>query len=568
MAREVEVVEPAPSKARPSQRPRYLAIAATVLVIVVAMLWMRGRSTSSVTSAPTARGGSASAPPQTPAIPVVAVVIQPATLTQSLQITGSLKTDAYVVLSTKLAGRIAMLAVKEGDEVRAGQLVARLDDGEQQAQRARAAAAVRAAEAKLSQTAASSTVKDTGAEGDYHKARAAVAAARAKLAQVEHTARIQDTTAETRVRTARAGLQSAKERLGMLRVGSRRQELQMAQQSVRQAEINLSDAQRKYNRRQQLFKEGAISEQDVEDSQRQFELAQAQLKNAQEQQNMVQEGPRSEEVRMAEQQMTQAEQALQDAEANRVQREISQEEVTAAREAVHQAEAAERSARAGLVQRQLSREDVRTAAATVDQLRADVSYYDELIRQTRIIAPVAGTVTQKLVNQGEYVGLGAKLVNIVSRDTLFLEAVVSERQLPWLRTGQPARISVDARPGRVYGGVVREILPVAEGLSRSSRVRITLRGGRDLPIGAFARASVPTAHRVNVVAVPADAVLSEAGVNYVFTIVNGHAKRRNIELGIRDRNRIEVTSGLRPGDRIIIAGSPAVVDGAAVAPQH
>ena len=77
----------------------------------------------------------------------------------------------------------------------------------------------------------------------------------------------------------------------------------------------------------------------------------------------------------------------------------------------------------------------------MDQLRGDVAYYGELVRQARIISPVSGTVTQKLVNQGEFVSLGAKLVNLVSRDSLFLEAVaLLQVSLP-----QPARAA------RLYG---------------------------------------------------------------------------------------------------------------------
>jgi membrane fusion protein, multidrug efflux system len=197
-----------------------------------------------------------------------------------------------------------------------------------------------------------------------------------------------------------------------------------------------------------------------------------------------------------------------------------------------------------------------------------VAYYDELVHQTRIIAPVSGTVIQRLVNPGEFVSLGAKLLTLVSRDSLFLEAIASERQLPSLRSGQPARVTVDARPGHIYEGVVREVIPVAEGLSRSSRVRIAIRGGQDLPVGGFARATLPVAQRTGIVVMPNDAVLSEAGVNYVFTIINGKAVRRNVELGIREGDRVQVVSGLRIGDRVITAGSPAVVDGARVQTQH
>jgi multidrug resistance efflux pump len=343
----------------------------------------------------------------------------------------------------------------------------------------------------------------------------------------------------------------------------------MAEQAVRRAQIDMLSAQRNYNRREQLLKEGAISAEDAEESRRLLELARVQLANAEEQRSMTQEGPRSEEVRMAEQQVTQAEQALQDAEAQRAQREISREEVVASQEAVRQAQAAERSARAGLLQSRLTEQDVRTAVATREQLRADVAYYEELLSQTRIVAPVSGTVTRKYVNAGEFVGpQNSKIISLVSRDSLYFEALVSERQLQKLRTGQPARIAVDMRPGRVYSGVVREILPVSEGVNRSSRVRVSLRGGQDLPIGAFARATIPVARKTNVVSVPADALLSEAGVSYIYVIEGERARRRNVQTGIRDGARVEITSGLKSGDRIITAGSPAVVDGGRVKAQQ
>jgi multidrug efflux pump subunit AcrA (membrane-fusion protein) len=568
MARETEVIERPSIVTRRSQLPRYLAIAAAVLVVLFAIAGMRGRRSSGVTSAPPS-GAQGAAAPEEPVIPVVAAVVQPANLSESIRVTGNLATDENVTLTSKLAGKVAMLSVREGDTVRAGQVVAQLDASEQRAQRDRAAAALRAAQARLQQTIVGGRVKDVGAQGEHDRARAALASSRARLAQVEHSARIQDTSAETRVRSAKAGLASARERVAMLREGSRKQELQMAEQAVRRAQIDMVSAERNFNRREQLLKEGAISAEDAEESRRLLELARVQLANAEEQRSMVQEGPRSEEVRMAEQQVTQAEQALQEAEANRAQREISREEVAAAREAVRQAQAAERSARAGLLQGRLTQEDVRTAQATVQQLRADLAYYDELLRQTRIIAPVSGTVTRKFVNVGEFVsGQNAKIISLVSRDSLYFEALVSERQLQKLRTGQPARISVDVRPGRVYPGVVREILPVAEGLSRSSRVRVSLAGGRDLPVGAFARATVPVARKSGVISVPADAVLSEAGVNYVFAIEGDRAKRRNVQLGIREGDRVEITAGLKPGNRIVTAGSPAVVDGTRVSTQQ
>src|SRR2546426_9296873 len=103
MAQELEKIEHPKKRSRPSQLPRYLAVAAALMVIVLAISGMRGRRSSSVTSAPAAKGASPSSTEV--AIPVIAAVVEPSSLTESMRITGSLKTDENVVLSTKLAGK-------------------------------------------------------------------------------------------------------------------------------------------------------------------------------------------------------------------------------------------------------------------------------------------------------------------------------------------------------------------------------------------------------------------------------------------------------------------------------
>ena len=115
MAQEFEKIgRPAAGK-RPSQLPRYLAIAAALAVVLIVVTGMRGRRSGSVTSAPATNGNSTTLTEAV--IPVVAAVVQPSSMTEEMRLTGSLKTDQNVVLSTKLAGKIAMLSVREGQNV-------------------------------------------------------------------------------------------------------------------------------------------------------------------------------------------------------------------------------------------------------------------------------------------------------------------------------------------------------------------------------------------------------------------------------------------------------------------
>jgi hypothetical protein len=111
---------------------------------------------------------------------------------------------------------------------------------------------------------------------------------------------------------------------------------------------------------------------------------------------------------------------------------------------------------------------------------------------------------------------------------------------------------------------------VADRDSKSFRVRISvLGGGGRLPANGYARAVVHVGTRPNTLAVSKDAVLSEAGDKFVWLIDGENtgkdatykAKRQPITVGLTDARYTEVLSGLKEGDRVIAAGSPAIIDG-------
>src|SRR5262249_54855574 len=104
MASNPTTTERAPARPRISQAPRLVALAAVLLVLAVAFAGTRSRRAPSVTTAPSAPPSGPGAPTET-VIPVVAAVVQTGTLTETLRVTGSLRTDANVVLSSKLAGK-------------------------------------------------------------------------------------------------------------------------------------------------------------------------------------------------------------------------------------------------------------------------------------------------------------------------------------------------------------------------------------------------------------------------------------------------------------------------------
>ncbi len=492
-------------------------------------------------------------------------VVRAAAVAQPVRVTGNLRTDETVVLSTKATGLVKRVTAREGERVRRGQLLVELESGDLRAQRERAVASVGAAEAKLQQAQTSRDIKNAAARSDYRRAEQALAAARVRLEQSKSLAGIAGTESDTRVASAASLLQSARERLKVLQEGSRRQEKAAAEASVARAQAQVARMKSMLDRREQLLRDGAIASEVVDNARRDYEVALTDLDAAKQQLSLVQEGPRTEEVRVAEEAVRQAEAALKDAEANRARRQVSNQDVETAATQVQQAEAALDAAKAALAQSRWNEDEIRNARAALMQARADVRLQDELIRQTLVYSPVNGVITKLQAHVGEsVVQMRNELMTLVSSDTLYFEATAPETNLPQLRAGQPAQVILDAIPGAIFPGVLREIIPVAEGTNRSVRLRISLPKTirTQAVVGGFARAQIQGGAR-SALSVPRAAIVSDEGQLAVFVVEGEKAVRRAVRVGDAGGvgDRVQVLEGLRGGERVVVEGAQGLVDG-------
>jgi multidrug efflux pump subunit AcrA (membrane-fusion protein) len=489
---------------------------------------------------------------------------------RAIRVTGTLKSDEVVALSSKATGLVRQVLAKEGDRVRQGQLLVQIDDSELRAQRDKARAAVRSAQAKLQQAQTSRGIKNTAVASDHRSAEQALATARTRLSQAKSLAQISATSVEADVDSARANLEAARERLKVVQDGSRRQEKARAELAVTRAQTQANKLQANLARREQLFAEGAIAREDVDNVRRDYEGALAEVNSAKEQLDLISEGSRSEEIRVSEQQVRQAEATLRSAEANRARRQISDEDVDAAEAQVRQSQAAFEATRAALAQRQWNDDEIHTTRAEVAKAQADVRYYEQLIAQTRIFSPVNAVVTQRKIHVGESVSATSNaLMTLVATDTLYFEATAPEGALPYLHAGGCADVTLDALPGQSFAGTIREIIPVAEGANRSVRLRISLprpatglaNAGTTVVVGGFARATVRGATQEAVVTVPSAALVSDNGEKAVYVYEDGRAQLRDVEVGASDSERAQILDGLHTGDRVIVSGAEALTDG-------
>jgi RND family efflux transporter MFP subunit len=281
--------------------------------------------------------------------------------------------------------------------------------------------------------------------------------------------------------------------------------------------------------------------------------------------------------------LRQNEAILREADANRARRKVSSEDVLAAETQVRQAEAGLSAAKAALAQSRWNVDEIQVAQAAIRQAEADIRYQDTLIAQTRVASPVNGVVSRRTAHIGEsVVQMRNELMTLVSLDTLYFEATAPETALPALSPGAPADVALDAVPGQVFRGELRGVIPVAEGASRSVRLRISLprsaveqSGERPAAVvGGFARAAIRAPGGGSSLTVPRSALIADEGAFFVFLFENGRARRREVRIAAAGmgsgaergspQDRIPVLAGVRPGDQVISTDTAFLADGAPV----
>lgn len=207
-------------------------------------------------------------------------------------------------------------------------------------------------------------------------------------------------------------------------------------------------------------------------------------------------------------------------------------------------------------------QNARNLQAQIDVADASMKLADRQLRDTFIRAPFDGYVQQRLVSLGELVKAQAPVMRVVRIDPLKVTAEIPERMGPWIKTGAPIELNVDAYADRTFKGSLTRISPAVNTQTRAFpfEARVPNADGLLKP-GTFARVHIETAREDKVITVPYAALQYRYGVNRVF-VINGDALSvRELQTGERLGERIEVLSGVKAGDRIAVSDVEKLVDG-------
>jgi HlyD family secretion protein len=304
-----------------------------------------------------------------------------------------------VNIAFKTAGRLIERNVDEGDAVKTGQVIARLDRDQLTAAREREVAGLESAETELAQSETSLAWEKATLAADIEQRRADLASNEAHLAELNN--------------------------------GARPQEKLDAKAAVDSAQSELVRAQRDWDRAQTLYKDDDISTAQSDQYRNRWESAQAALKQATERDALVLAGPRAEVIRAQEGQVERARAAVKVAEANALEMKRREQELA-------------------------------TRRAEIAGAAASVALIDSELADTIAISPVDGVVLVKAADVGEVLAPGTTVVTVGDIDHPWLRGYVNETDLGKVKLGAKAKVTTDSYPGKVYQGRVTFISSEAE----------------------------------------------------------------------------------------------------------
>ena len=235
-------------------------------------------------------------------------------------------------------------------------------------------------------------------------------------------------------------------------------------------------------------------------------------------------------------------------------------QVEIARVALQDAETVYNRAKASFENSVVSQEVYDTALSALESAKAQLTGNEIQLGYTRITAPFDGLIIQRAVKFGETVTAGQQLFRISDFDPLLCVIGVPERDLARLSVGQPAILAVEAFPGEQFHGRVLRISPVVDAATGTIRVTLEVNRQGRLSPGMFAGVRLVTDVRQEALIMPKRALSLESLADSVFVVEDGAAYRRNVTLGYEEDDRVEVTSGLDRGDRVIVVGQDGLTD--------
>ena len=427
-----------------------------------------------------------------PDITKLTVPVAAKDITVRITASGKIQPIQSVNISPKSSGLLAELNVEQGQTVKKGQIIARMDNSEIKMRIIQYKANLEQAKAQLAESLAGSRPEE--------------------IAQ------------------GKARVDQAQAQLAIIREGNRLQEIQQAQAQVDSAKAAIELTQSRLKRYQDLAKNGAISQDSLEQYISENRKAKANLEEAQKRLSLLKIGNRNQDI--------QKQQAI-----------VNQE-----KEALRKLENGSRP------------EEIARLKAAVASAEAQLKQQQVQLEDTIIRAPFAGMITQRYATVGGFVSPAVSASSSASATSTSIVALakglevlanVPEVDISQIKQGQKVEITVDAYPDEIFQGQVRLIAPeaVVEQNVTSFQVRVTVnKGSEKLRSGMNVSEVTFLGNNIqNALLIPQELIVTRKGKTGVWLLGEKNQPEFNlVKIGANIDNEVQVLDGLKAGDRIFI----------------
>ncbi len=465
-----------------------------------------------------------------PVVDVAPVVVR--NIKHIFQTIGTVQSPFSVPISPQITGRIIYLKVNEGDPVRRGEVLVRLDPSQWQAQVLQQRETLAEAEHRLAEAEITTIPTNVSVTTNITQQQATVASAKADYQSAQDNCRAQVAAAKAAVTDAKGKLSSAKAAIVS------------AQAAIENAKANLDYATSTYKRDDALYKQGALSAQDWENARTQMLVQQGALAVADGQLDSAQAAQSSAaaEVQSAQAQLE-------------VVRTQGKDQIAVTLAKLNQAKAALAYAQSNRAQTPAYQQNLSALRATVAADRDSLLYAKTELSDTDLRSPLNGFVTGRMMDPGTVATPGQEILQVQAIRQVWVNVAVPEDLSNKLYLGQKASITLDALPGRKYTGKIVQINPAADPATRQFTVRIALPNPHYLIKPAmFARVSIVT-DRVNAaIAVPREAIQTTAQGPSVWLVNADHSIQQiPVSIGASDASDIEIKKPtIQPGEQVVV----------------
>ena len=424
--------------------------------------------------------------------------VQRGTVTLTVSSDGVLQPLTTVAVKSYAGGRVDVLAVEVGDLVKADDLIAKIDP--------------------------------TDSLTSYEQARADLEVAQARRTQAREQADVQPTMTRAAIAQAEANHNAALKDLQRLQRAEQPQTRAQARATLEKAKANLDIAEKEMARVQGLKAQGFVPQSDVDSALNRRDLAKAELTSVQERWDTLQDelvpGLESAQARVA------------------------------------QAKAGLNRAQADSVQDRLRNADVASAKAQVRRAEAQVRNAEIMLKYTTILAPRAGVILQKYVEQGTIitsgrssVAQGTDIVQLGDLTKMFVEVSLDEADVGKVHLKQTVDIRVEAFPDEPFRGAVTRVNPQAVSQQNIATVLVTVQienPDARLKPGMTASCDFLVEKVEDTLYLASRAIREQSGEHLVTVMRNGKQVDVTVEVGIVGNERTEILDGLREGAEVIL----------------